>query len=103
MLQQLLADRFKLAVHRESKDFPGYALVLAKDGPKLQETKGGPSRPMILRGAIRADNVAIGVFAGMLSSPAARPVVDKTGIKGNYDFNIEYAPEGDTDSSLPSL
>lgn len=103
MLQQFLADRFKLVVHREVKDSQGYVLITAKDGPKLQATKGNPPRPMILKGGLRAENISIEVLAAMLKSPTGREVVDKTGIKGNFDIKLDYAPEGDTDSSLPSI
>ena len=49
MLQKLLAERFKLKVHREVKDSSGYALVVAKDGPKFQATKGDRAMPIILK------------------------------------------------------
>ncbi len=103
MLQKLLEDRFKLKIHRETKDSPGYALVIAKDGPKLQATKGGQPKPMILKNGLRADNVTMATFAWMLSRPAGREVVDKTGLQGKFDFKLDYAPEGATDSSLPSI
>jgi uncharacterized protein (TIGR03435 family) len=103
MLQQLLADRFKLSLHREMKDTQGYALVIAKDGQKLDPSKGGPSRGDILRGGLRLQNLSVQVLAGMLTCPTGRPVVDETGIKGNFDIKLEYAPEGATDSPLPSI
>lgn len=102
MLQKLLIERFKLSVHRERKDTPGYALVVAK-APKLQTSKGGASRPMILKGGLRADNISIKTLAAMLAGPAGRPVVDKTGIEGNFDVKLDYAPEGSADSSMPSI
>jgi uncharacterized protein (TIGR03435 family) len=102
MLQNLLAERFKLSVHREMKDEPGYALIVAK-GPKLQASKGGASRPMILKGGLRADNISLKMLAAILAGPAGRPVVDKTGIEGNFDVKLDYAPEGIADSSLPSI
>jgi uncharacterized protein (TIGR03435 family) len=103
MLQKLLEERFKLKVHRESKDSQGYALLVAKDGPKLQATQGGQAKPMILKNGLRANNVSMATFAWMLSRPTGRQVVDKTGIPGNFDFKLDYAPEGVTDSSLPSV
>ena len=102
MLQKSLADRFKLEVHRESKDVSGYALVVAK-APKLQQSRGGASRPMILKGGLRADNISVKMLAAMLTGPAGRPVVDKTGIEGNFDVKLDYTPEGAADSSLPSI
>ncbi len=103
MLQKLLEDRFKLKVHREVKDSSGYALVVAKDGPKLQATKGDPARLMNLKNGLRANNIPLATFAAMLALPTGREVVNKTGLQGNFDFKLDYAPEGVTDSPLPSI
>ena len=48
-------------------------------------------------------NASLAGFAGCLRSPAGRPVIDKTGIRGTYDFILSYARDGDTESPLPSL
>lgn len=48
-------------------------------------------------------NFPLSAFATSLRSPAGRPVADKTGIQGNYDFSLTYARDSDTDSSLPSF
>ena len=103
LLQQLLEQRFSLAIHREMKDVQGYALVVSTGGPKLQASKGAPGHAYILANGLSCQNRSIGVLAGMLSRPTGRPVVDTTGIKGNYDITLEYAPEGPADSSLPSI
>jgi uncharacterized protein (TIGR03435 family) len=103
LLQQLLEQRFKLAIHREMKDFQGYALVVANGGPRLQASQGSSGHAYILRGGLRCQSVSVDALAGMLSRPAGRPVVDATGLKGNYDITLDYAPEGAADSSLPSL
>jgi uncharacterized protein (TIGR03435 family) len=58
---------------------------------------------MILKGGLRADNISLKMLAAMLAGPAGRPVVDKTGIEGNFDVKLDYAPEGIADSSLPSI
>ncbi len=103
MLQQLLVERFKLAVHRETKTVPGYALLVAKGGPKLQPTKGAPSRPAILKGGLRADNISVDTLAAMLRSPLGRPVANQTGITCNFVVSFDFAPEGAEDSTLPSI
>lgn len=103
MLQQLLADRLKLAVHREKKPTPGYALVVAKGGPKLTKSAGESDKRYILPRGLRCDNATLDLLAGMLVRPAGRPVVDKTGITGNYDIELRYAPEGSGDTTLPSV
>ena len=102
-LQRLLAQRFKLAAHREQKEFDGYALVIAKGGPRLKSTAGASENGMIYPGGLRIMNATLTGFAGSLRNSAGRPVVDKTGIQGNYDFTLSYARDGDIASPLPSL
>ncbi len=97
MLQALLADRFKLAIHHETRDLPLYALVVAKTGPKLREAK--PESYM------RDDSNHVYCRAGLtnfrqctmaeFADDAAivgidRIVVDKTGLIGRYDFELLY-------------
>jgi uncharacterized protein (TIGR03435 family) len=102
-LQKLLAERFQLALHRQTKEGSGYALVAAKSGPKLQETKGDSPHAYIIKGGLRLQNSSLDVLAGSLTRPAGRPVVNETGIKGNFDITLDYAPEGAADSDRPSL
>ena len=103
LLRQLLEQRFKLATHRGTQDRPGYELVVAKGGPKLTESSGTATHIYILRDGLDCQGIPAGALAGMLSRPAGRPVVDKTGLKGVYDIKLEYAPEGTGDSSRPSF
>ena len=108
MLQSLLADRFQLKLTRGTKDMPAYALVVAKSGPKLQEAKpvdtpvdapggpgGHPHGPMLRmgRGELTGQGVALTFLASMLSQQLGRTVLDKTGLKGNYDFSLKWTPE----------
>jgi uncharacterized protein (TIGR03435 family) len=103
-LQQLLAQRFHMVVHRETKDVTSSVLVVAKGGPKLTATKGvSTSSPIVARGTIRLQNMSITMFAKMLGFSMRQSVVDKTGIAGNYDIQLNFAPEGATDSQLPSI
>jgi uncharacterized protein (TIGR03435 family) len=99
MLQNLLADRFKLKIHEESKEISGYALVVAKGGPKLKSLGSRPPsvRPIPL--AIGASNI-VSLVRG-LSVRLAAPVEDKTGITGDYDFNVTL--ESITGNDAPSL
>ena len=103
MLQNLLADRFKLVLHREMRQIPVYNLTVAKGGPKLQEhpedickvlMPGVPSPPPKL-GDKPSCTLAFRQ-ASMTDLAAAlvgldRPVVDKTGIAGTFDFRLLYA------------
>jgi len=97
MLPGLLAERFKLALHRETKDLPGYALVIAQDGPKLQEVKPGdkPSdRPSIgfKPGQLSAQRIPTAELAELLSDRLDCVVLDRTGLKGNYNFTLQWTP-----------
>jgi uncharacterized protein (TIGR03435 family) len=97
MLQSLLQERFKLAIHRETRIESIYELVVAKAGPKLKDTAGPDAngrqgffgRP----GYWVATNQGVGPLLGTLSRQLGRPVRDKTGLTGKYDFTLTYAPE----------
>jgi uncharacterized protein (TIGR03435 family) len=102
-LQKLLEERFQLVVKRQTKEGPGYALVVAKSGSKLKRTEGGAAHSYILKGGLDLQNAPLDGFAGALSRPAGRPVVNETGIKDNYDIKLQYAPEGAVNSPLPSI
>ncbi len=98
MLQQLLADRFGLVVHRESRDTPVYALVVAKGGAKLAPAKdptdGGGSFGGS-KGIARwvGTNQTGRSIADHLSFYMDRPVIDDTGLPGTYDFTLSWTPE----------
>lgn len=108
MLQALLADRVKLAIHRETKELPIYALVIAKNGPKLKEAKPGDTYPngikrpdgiaraglMRMRGGdFVAQGLAMSTVVRLLSQRLGRPVVDKTSLPGLYDFTLKWTPD----------
>ena len=148
MLQNLLAERFKLTLHHETKELPVYALVVGKGGPKMKESveddatapgaagTGGPSAAappppppppgsdgagpirlkvgadgmpqlpantgknnmmmMMTNGRMRlvASHRPVAALTEMLANQLGRPVVDATELKANYDFNLDFAPEG---------
>jgi uncharacterized protein (TIGR03435 family) len=105
-LQNLLVERFHLATHFETKMVRGYALVVAKGGPKLQPTKGDhfPGwRINVSVGHLEGLNWSMPIFATMLQHATGSPVADETGIAGSYDIRVRYAPDSDQDSTLPSL
>lgn len=103
LVQQLLRDRFHLACHRVTKDFKGYDLVITGKAIKLTPTRGGATHIYIFANGIDAQNAPISSIAGVLGRPLHQPVEDKTGLNGNYDFHINFAPFDEPDSSLPSL
>ena len=104
LLQHLLQQRFHLAAHWESRTVPGYELVVAKGGAKLQPAKEGVHPyGQILPDGIQASGYGLDSLAAILHSPTGRPVVNKTGITGTYDIKLDYAPRNDPNSTLPDL
>jgi uncharacterized protein (TIGR03435 family) len=96
MIQGLLADRFKLSLHQDSKEMQIFALVVAKGGPKIEEVKEpGPGRRGIRMGLglMEAQQTTMPDFAGALSNLAGRTVVDKTGLTGIYNVKLEFTPD----------
>jgi uncharacterized protein (TIGR03435 family) len=100
-IQDLLEDRFKLKLHREVKEVPAYALVLAKGGAKLRESPpGAPSDGVWFRDQ-RVSNDGwhpsiIAVRLGRLPE-IGRLIVDRTGLTGKYQFRLDYAARADED------
>ena len=120
MLLPLLEERFGLKYHHEARELPMYALVVAKSGPKLKlstapiprppggpgapdgpQVSGGPPRDpagnrgmmRMSPGGIEANGGGMQFLAHALSAIVGRSVVDKTGLTGNYDFNLNWTPD----------
>ena len=96
MLQALLKDRFKLTFKNETKDGQIYELVQAKGGHKLKEVDAAASqRPMmrVMMGQLNAEGATVAQFIGMISNTVGKPIIDKTDLKGNYNFKLEWAHE----------
>jgi uncharacterized protein (TIGR03435 family) len=100
MLRKLLADRFKLTFHRERKELSVYALAVARKGPKLKQSTEPPDAPPALvnrifpgRVLLPARNATMAQLASMMQRAVLdRPVLDKTGLSGKYDFDLEWTP-----------
>jgi uncharacterized protein (TIGR03435 family) len=93
MLQKLLADRFKLTMHRVTKEIPVYELVAAKNGPKLKEVEAGGSKTNRGRGHIDAQRMSMKRLSELLALQMDRPVLDATGLKGVFDFTLDWTPD----------
>ena len=133
MLQNLLADRFGMKIHHETKELPGYELSVAKNGPKLKAAVEDPNAPANLpppggrgeagrppgpppigkdgrpqlppgrkgmmmmmrpgRATMMARVQSVSALADMLGNQLGTPVVDKTGLTGTYDYDLEFMPE----------
>jgi uncharacterized protein (TIGR03435 family) len=125
MLQNLLAERFKLTLHHETKDLPLYELQVAKNGPKMKPYVADPNAPpppapgeapgpppmgkdgrpivrpggtmiMIMNGRLQltSSKQSMAGLANLLANQLSRPVVDKTGLTGEYDYTLEFSQEG---------
>jgi uncharacterized protein (TIGR03435 family) len=93
-LRALLADRFQLTIHRETRELPVYALVLSKSGTKLQTSKDGSNQHMRMNhGEITAEGCTMQMLTMTLASVLGRAVLDQTGLQGRYDFTLEFMPE----------
>lgn len=106
MLQALLADRCQLKVHREIRQAPVFRLVVTKKGPKLKRSTATQSWIRLYRNTppnlpgvsytIRAQRATVAEFIKEHLSPELGcPVSDETGLKGEYDFQVDYAVNDD--------
>jgi uncharacterized protein (TIGR03435 family) len=97
MVQKLLADRFKLAFHRDKKELSVYAIVVGKNGPKLTKSESTSNLPgLFFRGLgnLPAINATMADFAGVMQGAVLdRPVVDQTGLTGRWDFTLLWTPD----------
>ena len=96
MLQALLAERFQLRIHRESKELPVYALVVAKSGSKMHPSPSLDREGAGLRwgpGHLIGRGVQMKELVTTLSTLAGRPVLDMTELPGAYDVTLEFAPD----------
>ena len=114
MMQALLAERFKLAAHRETRELPMYALTVAKGGPKFttrphngpmgQNPFGGSGR-----GVLVGNEVNAGMLAKVLAQEVGRSVKDETGLQGVFDFKLQWEPDapapgaGDAPGTMANL
>jgi uncharacterized protein (TIGR03435 family) len=115
MFQSFLVERFRLKVHRETKELPILALVIAKNGPKLQEAKPGDTYPdgikgpdgkpaghagmmMWGNGRLTGQGISIVSMVPPLTQQLGRTVLDKTGLTGRYDVELRWTPD---DTSTP--
>jgi uncharacterized protein (TIGR03435 family) len=111
MMQSLLADRFQLQTHRETQDVPMYALVQARNGPKLKSIS--PDSTAGCRVSTSAKGLRMECTVGsleqlarQLTTSADRIVLDRTGLSGTYAFTLEWWPAKrtpPTDSDVPSI
>jgi uncharacterized protein (TIGR03435 family) len=93
MLQTLMAERFKLVLHREARPIQAYVLEVRKDGPKLEKGDGHGAKTNNGRGDIVATNASMDRFAEILSRQMDLPVVNHTGLEGVFNLRLQWTLE----------
>ena len=117
MLRALLAERFKLQVSRESRQESGYALVVAKNGPKIKRALAGEENQFAIRGTginkrdvidgrrlplntVTGQNTSLRPLIEVLSRATGGTVVDRTGLTGPYDFTLQWELDEEVSAAL---
>lgn len=106
MLQSLLYERFGLRVRHQAKMVPGYLLTATKKTPELVESKSKPAWPTFNPGdstngkGMSGEGVSMPYMASQLARFLGCPVVDKTGLKGDYDFQLPNPPDGEPPENM---
>lgn len=106
MFQSLLEDRFKLALHRETREEPVYDLVVARSGAKLKMASADERTGFeMTTGRIHSMAVPLEYLATNLGYLVGRQVIDKTGLTGKYSYTVTYTPEdaAPADADGPSI
>jgi uncharacterized protein (TIGR03435 family) len=112
MLQNLLTERFGIALHHETRELPLYELSVAKNGPKLRAPAadpnarlGGTERMTLTPSSFHLEGHAetASALAGIIENQLASPVVDKTGLSGTFDFTLDFSRESVQNSALAGL
>jgi uncharacterized protein (TIGR03435 family) len=100
MVQSLLAERFGLAAHQETRELPIFGLVIAKGGPKFKpEDNGTTIDPGRSRLHVAGSDDTLGLLARELAQVLGRVVVNRTGLTGRYDLTLRWTP----DDSPPAM
>jgi uncharacterized protein (TIGR03435 family) len=113
MMRSILEDRFKLRIHRETRQGPVYELALGKGSPKLKPLQDGSCTPVVVgrplpplasgqhlcrnmvspRGSVDFEGGTISMFTGLLGLIVDRPVIDKTGITNYFEVHLKFSPD----------
>jgi uncharacterized protein (TIGR03435 family) len=108
MLRTLLEDRFQLRSHSEERRLPVYELAVDIKGSKLQRRNDSETKPdvRVAPGYVHLTKATAATFASQLSYSVGRPVIDKTGLSGEFEFSLTWTPEagedgGPTNKGLP--
>ncbi len=102
MIQALLADRFQLKLHRQSKELPIYWLVVGKNGPKFQQAKEQSRSFQVRRGSLDT-HTTMAALANVFSNWLERIVLDRTGLQGTYEVKMEWTPDENVRPDEPEI
>lgn len=105
MVQSMLADRFKLKLHRATKEMSVYFLVIGRNGPRLNQTGEPPDQgPHIQdgKGQLLATKVDVPLFSRALAGELGVTVIDRTNLSGAYDLKLEWNPDEDVSAAVSS-
>jgi uncharacterized protein (TIGR03435 family) len=101
LLKSLLANQFKLATHTQTQTVQAYDLVVDTNGPKLQQSSATAMRMMHMeRGELTTSGTHMELLIQQLSLRLGQTVIDRTGLKGNYAFNLHWTPDPSEDERL---
>jgi uncharacterized protein (TIGR03435 family) len=108
LMKSLLEGRFQLQYHRETREMPEYSLEVAKSGSKVKGHTGdaGPSMSNNSREGtmtLKATKISMADFAGNLTRQVGRNVVDNTGLKGEFDFDLLWSSDQSGEAAAPSI
>ncbi len=110
LLQEILATRFQFRFHTESRDLPVYRLVIGRNGSKLRKTADEAREPSLLiagngvsLSTIAATNEPVERLAKTLQMQLQQRVVDSTGLTGDFDFSLNWAPNDGVEATAPSI
>jgi uncharacterized protein (TIGR03435 family) len=113
MLQALLADRFRLKLHRETKEVPVYALTIGKKGPKFKKADEAEEASVRFHPSVQANgqemiqllvkNSSMQDLVELYAKFMDRPVIDRTGLKEKYDFSMDYEADADAPGPFAKL
>ena len=108
LLQAMLVDRFSLRFHRELREFPGYSLIVGRSGAKFAANTSAQEPGLSISsnrvGAkMTATKMPITALSKQLGDTLGRTVADNTGLKGNFDFKLEWTPPETANATDPSI
>jgi uncharacterized protein (TIGR03435 family) len=103
LIQSLLAQRFQLAIRRENRELKRYVLGVAKGGIRLTPNTSGSQKWSLGVGTLSGEKISMEMLAtDLLQKALHQPVVNQTGVSGNFDLKLTWAPDETTPADIGS-